>query len=98
MVSFETVCDKVETCQYSVEISVEYLSQSRPMPRSTGVRGGQQVAFINGPQVEPFMERVTRTGNEAEWTTGGYGYFSVTGLGAGRITDLRYQDGAKPQK
>ena len=51
MVSFETVCDKVETCQYSVEISVEYLSQSRPMPRSTGVRGDLQIAFINGPQV-----------------------------------------------
>ena len=49
-------------------------------------------------RLEPFMERVTRTGNGAEWTTGGYGYFSVTGLGAGRITDLRYQDGAKPQK
>ena len=48
--------------------------------------------------LEPFMERVTRTGYGAEWTTGGYGYFSVTGLGAGRITDLRYQDGAKPQK
>ena len=44
------------------------------------------------------MERVTRTGNGAEWTSGGYGYFLVTGLGAGRITDLRYQDGAKPQK
>ena len=44
------------------------------------------------------MERVTRTGNGAEWTTGSYGYFSVTGLGAWRITDLRYQDGAKPQK
>ena len=43
------------------------------------------------------MERVTRTGNGAEWISGGYGYFSVTGLGAGRITDLRYQDGAKPQ-
>ena len=44
------------------------------------------------------MERKTRTGNGAEWISGGYGYFSVTGLGAGRITDLRYQDGAKPQK
>ena len=40
------------------------------------------------------MEWVTRTGNGAEWTSGGYGYFLVTGLGAGRITDLRYQDGA----
>ena len=44
------------------------------------------------------MERVTRTGNGAEWISGGYGYFLVTGLGAGRITDLRCQDGAKPQK
>ena len=44
------------------------------------------------------MEWVTRTGNGAEWISGGYGYFLVTGLGAGRITDLRYQDGAKPQK
>ena len=51
MVSFETVCDKDETCQYSVEISVEYRSQSRPMPRSTGVRGDLRIAFINGPQV-----------------------------------------------
>ena len=49
-------------------------------------------------RLESFMERVTRTGNGAEWTSGGYGYFLVTGLGAGRITDLRYQDGAKPQK
>ena len=56
------------------------------------------VASHRQPLVEPFMERVTRTGNGAEWTTGGYGYFSVTGLGARRITDLRYQDGAKPQK
>ena len=51
MVSFETLCDKVETCQYSVEISVEYLSQSRPMPRSTGVRGEPADCLHNGPQV-----------------------------------------------
>ena len=47
LVSFETVCDKVEKCQYSVEISVEYRSQSRPMPRSAGVRGDLRIAFIN---------------------------------------------------
>ena len=52
----------------------------------------------NRTSLEPFMEWVTRTGNGAEWISGGYGYFLVTGLGAGRITDLRYQDGAKPQK
>ena len=56
------------------------------------------IYLMTSPHFTLIMEWVTRTGNGAEWISGGYGYFLVTGLGAGRITDLRYQDGAKPQK
>ena len=44
--------------------------------------------------IEPFMEWINRTDMDTEWISGGYGYFFVKSLGTGRITDLRYQDGA----
>ena len=44
------------------------------------------------------MEWITRTDIDMEWIWSGYGYFFVKFLGAERITDLRYQDGAKSQK
>ena len=45
-------------------------------------------------RLEPFMEWINRTDMDTEWISGGYGYFFVKSLGMGRITDLRYQDGA----
>ena len=44
------------------------------------------------------MEWINRPEMDMEWISGGYGYFFVKSLGTGRITDLRYQDGAKSQK